>query len=142
MRDQKDSAVIVASLQKRHCFTAKTAHFSVGENRLQAIAHFDPILPVIGREKNQHAARLLFGSHAPLGRQIDCKLLDGLIAQGRNGYDSDLRLGLLLDFAAKRSQSFPGRRAQHSREIAHIALGLEVLYLLRKEAWRNKNQKQ
>src|SRR5215472_17512122 len=140
--NQKDSAVVIVLPQEWHRLAAKPAHFAVRQNRLEAVAHLSAILAVIRRDKNQDATRRLLRSHAPRRRKINRKLLDRLSFERRNRDNSDLGLGLLIDFRTQCRQLFFRLSVEHTGEIVHVSLRFEILDLLCCDTRRGKGQNQ
>ena len=97
----------------------------------EAIAHFNPILVIAGREQNQNPAGLLLRSYTPLRRQIVGKLVDRLAFERRDRNDGDLSFGFLIHLGAKGCQFFLCPRTEDSREIIYVSLRFKILYLFR-----------
>src|SRR5258706_305960 len=135
-------AVVIVSLQQGNHFPAKATDLAVRKDGLQPIADFHSIFAVSRRKQDQHAASLLLRSNAPLRRQPNRELLDGLASQRRNHHDRNLRSRFAIDFGAQSCQFLFRGRAEYAREIIYIALRFEILDLLRKHTNSAENKKE
>ena len=46
----------IVGAEVRNHFAADIAHFAVGQNAFQTVAHIDAALVIVDRQKHQHAA--------------------------------------------------------------------------------------
>ena len=123
-RDEQDCAVVVAAFEERDRFATNRTDFAVVENSLKAVSNLSEVLAVVDREQNQYAAGTLLGADAPSGGEVERVLLRGLFAGGLHGDDEDLRVGLVVNFGADRSELADRGGAQDVGVVVDVRRGL------------------
>ena len=97
---QRYRAVVVILPEQRDRLAAKASDLAVGQNRLQAVADFDAVLPVLHRQQDQDSVVGGLAADAPLLVQGDGVALDVRTVQGIHRDDGDLRVRFLVDLLA------------------------------------------
>lgn len=125
-RHQQNRAVVVVLLELRNGFAAKTTDFAIGQDRLQAVAYFDPVLVVLDGKKKEDSVICRLAADAPLLEKRNCVALNIGAIQGIYGYDGDLRVRLLVDLLANVVQLRDGGRVKNVGEIVDVVRRLQL----------------
>jgi hypothetical protein len=64
-RHQLQSRAVLILSQQRNCFASKAADLPIRQDGLQPVTDFDPVVMVVHRQQNEHAAIVGFRSDAP-----------------------------------------------------------------------------
>jgi hypothetical protein len=119
-RHEQHCAAVVALLQEGNGFAPKAADFAVRQNRLQAVANFDAVFPVLHSEENQNSVIGGFAADAPLLVQVDGVVLNFRTVQGIDGHNRDLRVRFLFDLQADVIQLRDCALIENMGKVAHI----------------------
>jgi hypothetical protein len=125
----EQAPVVIARSKPGHHLTAEAAYFPVRKNRLQPVAHFNPIFVVSDSEQDEHAPVVVLVADAP-ALEEPISEVGGLQAFERvDGNYGNLGVSLLVNFGAKRGELLLGLFAEHPGEVVDVALGFELLYI-------------
>lgn len=130
LRHQQQRRAVAALAKQRPGLPAETAHKTIWQNRLQPIPHLEPILALVGRKQDHHAAVFLSGPNPPACGEIDREILDGLTLERFDCHDGDLGLRFVINLSAEGIQILRCFRIDHPREVVDISPGLQILGIL------------
>src|SRR6185369_1904190 len=126
LRQQQQCRTILAPLQQGHNFASKTADFTIRQDRLQPIAHFNTTLAIVYGKQDQDTAIAGFGTDAPGFIKIRSVALDVSAIERMNRNDGNLRVGLLVNLLRDAADSFRRRSVKYSSEVIDISCGLKL----------------
>lgn len=130
-RDLEERRAILALPQKRQHVPSEAAHLPVRQNRLEPVPDFGPVLMIVHRQQNHHAAVLALRPYAPFLEEPIGKILSGVAFERVDGYDGQLGIGFLVQLLAKRRDLLLRTRIDYLREIVDVSLRRELLDLFR-----------
>ncbi len=125
-RTDKHSAAVVALFQVGHHLAADVPRASVVNDGLQAVAHFDLVLALLGRQQKQDTAVLFLRTNTELFVEIGSVIFPGAAVEGVYGHDRNLRPCFLLDLGAQRLQLGLGRGINDARKIRDVTLRADI----------------
>ena len=128
---QKHGAIGVTLAKQRYHFAPETANFAVGQNGLESIANFKPVLMIIDRQQDDGAAIAALVAHLPTLVQSRSERLRFHPVESMHGDHGDLRLSFLVDFLADSGELRHSLGVEGAGEIVYIAMELKTLDLFR-----------
>ena len=131
---------VIALPQKRDHSAARVACARIINDRFEAVADFDAVLAVIGRQQQKNAAIVFFASDSQLLIKVHGVRVDAFSIQRADRHDSHLRPGFLLKFRAQSLQGSFLLRADHPRKVRHIAGGMNALDVFGERETRAKER--
>ena len=113
---------VVPFLQGRAHFTKDAADEAVGKDRLETVADFDPVLPILTASRRRTPSSLPF-LPIPHWRYSLFATSSMESPHGVDGYDGHLGAGGMLDFAAVALDRGLCGGVEHAGKVVDVALG-------------------
>jgi hypothetical protein len=119
-RHQGNGAAIVILPEQRDCLAAKVSDLAIGEDRLQSVADFDAVFPVLHRQKDEDSVVRGFAADTPLLVQVNGVTLNVRTIQGIHRDYGDLGVRLLVELLADVIQLRDGGLIENMGEIVDV----------------------
>ncbi len=123
---QRYCAVVVILPEQRDGLAANGSNLAVGQNRLQAVADFDAVFPVLHRQQDQDSVVGGLAADAPLLVQGDGVALYVRTVQGIYRDHGNLCVRFLVELLADVVQLRDGGRVQNVGEIVDVVGGTQL----------------
>jgi hypothetical protein len=121
-----DAGAEIVDAEKWNHGAACVASASVGDDRLEAVADFCPVLMFGRRDQEKDAAVIFFSADAELFEEFVPVLLDRFAFEGAHRDDSHLRVSFLFELGAEVFEASFAFGSEDTGEVSDITGGMDV----------------